>query len=270
MKYYEHNSYKELILWLIESGDFKRGVFKRLAEDLLVQPVIVSQVLKGDRDFTTDQGVLITDFFGLTKIQSEFFMALLDENKSSNHRAKSYLQDRINNIRKEAQKISKRVGKFTKLTEEQKAEFYSTWIYAAIRMVCSLEEKINLSVIAQKLNMEIKVLEHYVNNLLSWGLIEETEEGGYKIGALSTHISDEDPLVKSHWNNWRMKGMQQINSYQKNRDLFFSTAVSLSEEDALKVRQLLLDFIEDCKKIVIPSKAEKVFAINLDLFNVVD
>ena len=43
MDYFSFKSYKKLLLWLIDSRQLKRGVFKQIAECLSVQPVIISQ-----------------------------------------------------------------------------------------------------------------------------------------------------------------------------------------------------------------------------------
>jgi hypothetical protein len=53
---------------------------------------------------------------------------------------------------------------------------------------------------------------------------------------------------------------------QHQADPFITAPVSLSVEDASKVKALLLTAFEGSMKIVKPSPSEKVFCLNLDWF----
>ena len=86
---YNFNDYKEFINSLVQKCPNRgRGVYARLAKFMDVSSVLVSQVLKGDRNFSRDKLFLVTQFFELDEINTEYLITLFDLNlsKSESHK----------------------------------------------------------------------------------------------------------------------------------------------------------------------------------------
>lgn len=71
----EFKHYKAFLKAVIRAQANKgRGQGRRLAEYLNVAPIAISQVLVGDRHFTTDQAMKIGEFYGFDEATTEYLI----------------------------------------------------------------------------------------------------------------------------------------------------------------------------------------------------
>ena len=68
-----------------------RGQLKKLSEHLNVNSVVISQIFKGDRELTSEQGFEVSDFLALSSIEHEYFLLLIQYGRSGTHRYKKHL-----------------------------------------------------------------------------------------------------------------------------------------------------------------------------------
>ena len=52
-------------------------------------------------------------------------------------------------------------------------------------------------------------------------------------------------------------------------NLHYSSILTLSKKDCLKIKELIIQLIKDKEKILIPSPNEDILCLNLDLFKLV-
>ncbi len=64
--------------------------------------------------------------------------------------------------------------------------------------------------------------------------------------------------------NWRVFFCNHLQKPVPATDLHYTATHSLSESDAIKLRDMLIKFIEDTRATVTPSKEEKSVALTLD------
>ena len=101
---FEFENYKDFLNWkIINSRGGGRGVASKLAKSLQVSPVMVSQVLRGNRNFSRDRVFMAAEFFQLNPIEMEYLLTLFDFNmaKDAGHRA--FQESRLIRIRNSIQ-----------------------------------------------------------------------------------------------------------------------------------------------------------------------
>jgi plasmid maintenance system antidote protein VapI len=77
---FDYESYKEYFAKRIESMPRKgHGQLSRLASQLGVPPVTVSQIFKGDRELTLDQALEVSGFLGLSTAEQEYLFLLVQK-----------------------------------------------------------------------------------------------------------------------------------------------------------------------------------------------
>jgi hypothetical protein len=118
--------------------------------------------------------------------------------------------------------------------------------------------------IASRLSISPELTLRVLDFLLENGLCIKTETG-ISYGPGHTHIGVESPHTNRHHQNWRHRAINQM-SLKNSRDLFYTAPVSLSEEDAERVRNEILKSIESILKIIRPSRSEVVRCLCLDFF----
>ncbi|MDO9181861.1 MAG: DUF4423 domain-containing protein, partial [Bacteriovorax sp.] len=144
------------------------------------------------------------------------------------------------------------------------AKYYSRWYYAAIHVLVTIPGKKSKESISSYLGLEMVTVNEAIEFLESCGLVTNTN-AGYETGMTKVFLKGDSPFIVQHHHNWRLSAMNDIISPKK-ENLHFSSVYTLSEKDFVKIREQLLENIQQVWSIVQPSKEEKLCALNLDFF----
>ena len=242
------------------------GQAKKLAQYMGVHTTLVSQALKGIKGFTPEQAALISDFLGLTDIESEYFLLLVQWDRAGNEPLRKTLKRQIENMKRKSAELVNRLQAEKKLSEENRAVFYSDWAYSAVRQITAIPGFHDLDSIASYFNFSKKHTKEIVDFLLLTGLCKE-EKNRLVVGPRSTHLESTSPWVRIHHMNWRQKAMEKIND-DKAGKLHYTSPLTISKKDVLKVREMIVQFLEQVDKVIEPSPSEELFCLNIDWFKV--
>lgn len=262
---FEYTSYREYLQsWIEAQGDRAYGLKGRMASALSISSSLVSQVLKGDKTLTPDQTSDLTDFLGLAELEADYLHLLVEADRAGNARYREKLNRKIVALQQQSQRIGKRVPRHKELSEEQKAIYYSSWLFTGVRNLTAVPGFNQAEAIAEHLHLEVAVVHRVLRFLLENGLCRE-EEGKISYGPASTHVDRESPFVNKHHQNWRF---QAINTMERKReaDVFFTSPMSLSVEAAEEIKKLLPTVIQNVMKIAGPSPSEVTTCLNIDWF----
>ncbi|MBL7542706.1 MAG: TIGR02147 family protein [Bdellovibrionaceae bacterium] len=253
---------KDKLSLLPKSG---HGQAKRLAEYVGVSTAFISQVLSHTRHLAPEQNFLVTEFLGLSEMETRYFLKLMEWEKSGNHKHKKWLRKALDSIREESKKISSRIQFQKVLSDEEKAIFYSDWYYSAIRMHCSIAPR-SLNDLVAFLGLPRSVVTKSLQFLANCGLITLKDEL-YEIGSMSTHVHADSPWVMLHHSNWRKKALENV-KLPATEKVHYTSPMTLSQSDAEKIQAMIHKMIEEIGTIVDPSPAEQIMCLNIDWFRV--
>lgn len=189
---------------------------------------------------------------------------LIEYDRAGNPRYKNKLIRKIKSLQDQSQKIGKRVPRSKELTDEQKAIYYSSWLYTGIRNLSAIQTFHNVNEISRHLNCDLQVVARVVRFLLDNGLCKE-ENGKLTFGPASIHVDKESPFVNKHHQNWRFQAIHHM-ELRKDSDLFFSSPMSLSKQAYNEIRKDIPNYIQSIMKISGPSESEQVACLNIDWF----
>lgn len=264
MNYYSYDDYRDLISSVL-ANKHGRGSKVRLANELNCQPGYISQVLtKSKIHFSPENIIKISEFLELNLTESEFLLNLLYKERAGSKSLRDFYERKILQVQNEQLQIDKQIKISSDLDEAVKATYYSHWAYCAIHMLVSIEAYQRVDLIAQKLNLKLEFTQKILDFLVDKSLISKKGKQ-YSIGTTRIHLTMNSPLVKSHHQNYRHKAMialEEENDYNFN----YSSVMTLSKADALKIRELVIKLILSKDKILIPSENEDIICLNLDLF----
>lgn len=262
---FEFANYREYLLaWIESQGARAYGLKGKMAVALGVSSSLMSQVLSGQKSLTPDQASDLCDYLSLTELESDFFHLLVEENRAGAVRYREKLKRKISAMQEQSRRIGKRVPRHKELNDEQKAIYYSSWLYTGIRNLTAVPGYNHVDVIAERLRLDAAVVGRVIRFLLENGLCRE-ENGKITYGPAATHVDRESPFVNKHHQNWRF---QAINTMEKKRDedVFFTSPMSISRAASIEIRNLLPTFIQNVMKIAGPSDSETTSCLNIDWF----
>jgi uncharacterized protein (TIGR02147 family) len=267
MDIFSFEDYRKYLLALIKDMPKEgHGMFRKMAHHLQINSVVVSQIFAGKRHLSEEQALELADFFGLTKVERDYFLLLVQQDRAGTHKLRTLYKEKINELKVKAQKLNERLSVDKNLSDEQKSIFYSSWYYSAIRLMTDISAKRDINIIADELQLPIGTVKRVVDFLLKNKLCIE-ENGKIKMGPQTTHIGADSPLVNRHHANWRTKALQRMDQLQE-IDLFYTGPMVISAGAYDQIRNDLIKFLEKVRKHAVASKSEELTCLNIDLFKI--
>lgn len=262
---YSFLNYKTYLLSVKKSKPKKgRGFLSQMALRMEMTSAQMSHVMKGDRDFTLEQAIKCTQALGLTTSETEYFLEMVIFARAGNHELREFSKKKLLKLKSLGLQIKNQVPEHHELSDSQKAQFYSSWHYSAIRLLCSIKP-IQIEEIVDRLHLEKSRIIEILIFLQESGLCKATNKG-YVMGQQTTFVSKDSPFVHKHHSNWRLKALDQAERNLES-DLFFTSPVSLSKSDFEKLKLQLADFIKQFSTTVKSSPSEQLACLNIDFFN---
>lgn len=265
---FDFENYVEFLKVWIEFQKSKGEAYaikSKLARAMKISSTMMSLILNEQKLMSREQASELVEFLGLTELESDYFFIMVEIAHAGTESLRRRLKNKKSKLRLQAQKVGSRVRKDRELSEETKSIFYSNWMYSGISLMTAIPKYQDSHSIAKKLNLPVNLVTQMLEFLLEHGLCR-LHEGKIIYGSQSTHLDADSPLVNKYHQNWRLKGLQVMESRQAS-NLFFTGPVVLSPETAEQVKGMLLDSIESLMKKISPSPSEVPYCLNIDWFD---
>jgi uncharacterized protein (TIGR02147 family) len=243
-----------------------RGFRAQIARTCGCQLAYVSQVLNNSANFSLEQAVALNELFGHSRDESTYFLHLIEYTRAGSPKLKTHFLELMNELLKKQLNLKDLFKVKEALTQEDQVIYYSEWFFSAVHILVTIPKFQSSPVIAEALGIpETKILA-VLRFLLKAGLVVE-DKGRYKIGNARVHVGSDSPLLSKHHLNWRLRSMEVLHRDEPS-DLRYTSVISVSEDDILKLKARLVKEIEAFNAIVKDSKEEQLQCLTLDFFNV--
>lgn len=267
MDIFEYQNYKifvkKYIRLLPKNG---RGEFRRLAQFVGVNSTYISQIFNGDKLLNLEQGILVCEYFGLKSLEKDYFLVLVELERAGNKQLREHFIHKKNELQNQSRDLKNRIPAVFEFSEENKAVFYSDWLYSAISLLSSINGYNSIDQIANYFDVSRKRTNNIMDFLLKTGLCVD-DKGKLRLGPSSIHLSSESPWINSLHRNWRLKALESLKTDNAGK-LHYSSPMTLSISDAEKIRSKIVKMIEEVGKAVDASPSEGLFCLNVDWFTV--
>lgn len=242
----------------------RTGLRKKLAEDIGVHTTFVSQVLKGRGDFSLEQAEAINHFLSHTADEGDYFLLLVMKDRAGTRELKQRFQTKIEAQKQERLNIKKRLEVDHEITAQDRERFYSNALYGAIHVLCSIPEMRQAEKLASALKLPREQVQEMVEFLLKLGiLVEKNQE--LVPGSQHMHLGNDSATILKHHSNWRLYTLQNLRFVQP-ENVHYSACLSLSREDAFRIKELLLKELKTNLKIVEKSPEEVAYVYSFDFY----
>src|SRR5689334_11496593 len=129
---FEYSGYRlYLKAWLEYAKNQKIFNLSRLAGVAEVHATFLSQVLLGTKHLSLEQAALISQHIGHSRIEREYFFVLIQLDRAGTQVLREYWSEKKSELEGQRNKLSERFVSHHELTDQQRAIFYSSWLYVA-------------------------------------------------------------------------------------------------------------------------------------------
>jgi uncharacterized protein (TIGR02147 family) len=266
MNLFEFDDYRTYLVARIKKmPHLGKGQSLKIANHLGIHPSLLSQITKGSRDFSLEQACDLTHYLGLTELETEYFMALVQYQRAGTPRLKKMNLKKIEKLRSKSLELVHRLPPDAVLDEAKQAFFYSHWLHSGIRLLTSIEGTQTIDTISDYFRIPKKKATDILKFLVDTNLCVKNNDQ-FHMGIKHTHLPADSTLVSRHHMNWRIKALERHSNIQTH-ELAFTSPVSLSKSDGPKVREILVEAVEKAMTVIDRSKSEKLACLNIDWFD---
>lgn len=264
---FEHKNHFLYLKERLDPRNSSRGIKTKFAEYLRIQPAFLSQVMIQKHSLSLEQADLANQFFDHSTEESDFFILLVCKDRAGTASLKNYYTNQINAILTNRQKIADRLGKKIDITEEVKNIYYSSWLYSAIHIGCTIFELQTRKEIAKRFNIT-EVVAGKVLDFLEHSNLIKKENDRYVATQNWVRLEGNSSHLIKHHTNWRNKTIQSFDQIDEN-DLHYSGVYSLDKNTYIKIKENILEFIRAQIKEIEPAKEEDLICFSIDLYSLV-
>ncbi len=264
MNIYGYSDYKEFVRsWVQNLPNGGRGQYQKIALHLKIHRTTTSQIFQGDKELSLEQACDLTDYLGLSKDESAYFLIMVQRARAGSKNLEKKLDAMLRKLRKDAENHPVRIEADLELESAIQSRFYSNWYYSGVRVLCSIPGFQNADAISTHFALDRKLVSEAIRFLREAKLCELNSKGELQPTGNSTYLSPHSPYIDSHRRNWRIKAMERF-SVLSPGELAFSAPLSLSLADASKFRKRFADLIEELYAVAKKSAPETMMVFNLD------
>jgi hypothetical protein len=264
MLIWEFTKYRDYLMEKLGNEGSRTGLRKKLAEAIPVHTTFVSQVLKGRAEFSLEQGEAINAFFEHTDDEGEYFILLLLKERSGSLKLKGRFDRKIQAMREERTNIKKRLEVDTTISLKDRERFYSSYIYSAVHVLSAIPGFKTVEDLAIALKIPRAQAQEIVDFLLRVGVLKD-ETGKLSPGSSHIHLGNESELILKHHSNWRFHTLNNLQFLNRD-DLHYSACLSLSEGDAFRVKESMLQNLKSNVEIISASPEEVAYVMGFDFY----
>ena len=262
----DFENYKDFFRHQIAASAHIRGYQTLLAKAMGVHPSFVSQLLSGSVQLTPDHAAKLAEFWLLDSVETDIFLNLVHLDRAGSQALRKLTQAKLKELRERKRDLGERFGA-PKLTEaEKESRYYSHWLGAAVHVLCSIPKYQTPETLASRLNLPVANVLATLKELEDIGLVRQ-EKGKWQLKNNSLHVSKSSPLLRQHLINWRYRAVLSAQIPQE-ENVHYSAVHALSKKDIEKLRLIIINFLEQTRRVVAPSPEEEAVCLNLDFFTV--
>ncbi len=243
------------------------GLKTRFSTALRIQPAFLSQVLARKYALSLEQADLANQFFDHSDEEAEFFLLLVSRDRAGTPSLLRHFDRQIQATLKKRMQVIERLGRRAEISEETKGIYFSSWIYSAVHVCCTVVRLRTRKAIAKELALPVATVGRVLEFLRENDLVRH-ENDAWVPTQNWVSISKESPHIVKHHMNWRQKAVQNL-EVQTDEDLHYSGMFSIDAQTALRVKDRLLEYLKEQHAEFEKAKEEYLFVVGVDFFRMV-
>ncbi len=263
------DDYREAIQIQISREGVGRGYRTLMARAAGCQPAYLSQVLARSVHLTPEHASGLCDFWGLSELESEYFLTLVNLARSGNKRLSERLVRRLAQLKSEyeEQKPTSLKIEQHQYQKERAIFYYLNWAPSAVHLLLMIPGYDTPAAIGRRLKLDEAVVLTALRTLEELGIATRADSR-WILTARTLHADDESLFAPHHHRNWREKASDYFRYGKMSANFHYTSVYSLDQKTFQEIRELFSNMVASSKRLVIPSPEETIACMNLDWFEI--
>lgn len=263
MSIFEFNDYKEFVLAELKMRPKGgHGEFLKISKALGVHTTMVTHILRKDHHPSPEHTLALAEYLGLKPIETDYFVALVNLARASDQRSRRFYGEKVRACKEKSLALTHRLELKNKLGESDQAIFYSSWMYSAVRLLTAIPRYCTAGAIAKELNLSHQKINQVLDFLVSRGLVSK-ENNQFRYRELSTYVDRDSQFASRHNLNWRLRAIERLDQVASD-EMVFTNPIVIAEADFERATEMVVNFINEFKKLADPSPSEILCCLNID------
>jgi uncharacterized protein (TIGR02147 family) len=266
---FSSTDFRPYVRWRLEKLPRMQRELKNVSARTGIHMSVLSQVLNHRRELSAEQAYALGRFLSLSDVELDYFCTLAALGRAEDEEYRGYLHARLAEFKSSSESAKPKPKAARKLEDWAKIEeqFFSVWYYSAIYLMTSISSLRDVESISTYLKLPRTVVREVLDRLVEAGLCERKPNGEYVMNP-GVSIKAEGRLLRDrHRSNWRLRASQALFE-GRNEDQFFTHAMTVSREDAARIRGWLDELRARIDRMVEKSQPEVGLCLNFDLFSI--
>lgn len=261
---FEFSHYRPFLRARLEAAG-SRGSKASIAQAMGVQATYVSQVLQENAHLSLEQAEAANSFLKHTTQEAHFFLLLVQKDRAGTKTLRDYFQKQMDELLKARMVLTERLGKSQQLEEKDRSWYYASWIPSAVHIATTIPTLRTIDSLSSALQLPSEKILETLEHLERVGLVRK-EGVEFHPGVQQIRLGNDSHHILKHHTNWRLQAMNSLER-EKLNELHYSGVVSLSAQDVVRVKDLLLESIKNNINIIKESKEEELYCLTMDFFD---
>jgi uncharacterized protein (TIGR02147 family) len=266
---YEAPDYRAFVRHCLDHGtpSRPRSTKKALADHLRVHATFISHVVADKADLSSEQAVRFCDFYGLDRDATDYFVDLLARDRAGDVATRELFDHRLERQRATWLTLQNRLKDELRLTGEDQRRYFESWLLQLVHLACMLPSRNDLRGVTRTLGLPEARIEGALRQLVAMGLLAE-QDGRYATQPRRLHLDKTSPTFKTCHGNWRVKIAADVATQRDPAGVHYTSALTISREAADRLRQAVLEHIEQARATSLESSPEEIYVLALDFYPV--
>jgi len=263
---FDFRDYREFVKAYLSPEYSPRGTQSALAKHLHCQASYLYQVLRGTAELTEDQAFLFTTFIKMSHSERDYFLCLVHLAKAATIELKNFLMNEMEIKIQNHNNLKTRINASQPEDDEFWDYYFSSTTPSLIHALTSSEHYQSAKAIAQRLSLTEDDVFFHLKKLLEKGLIENKDKK-WSFSNSSIHFDRNSKFNVQMQKNRRLESLNALNKNPGDPEhIHFSSLFTIDPKAALKLRELIANFVQTSHQTIHAAGSDEAYIINLDFF----
>ncbi len=269
MNIFKIGDYQIVIKRLVEGRKLldPNFTYEKLAEKIKVPKSYLSRVLSGKYDLSADQAFLLTRVFELTTLETDFFVMLVEFNRSATPARREYLRKKLQLIVDEQNEVRSHIQGNELKTDDEKAGLYYGDPHCQTVHICMAIDRFREKpgLLLEPLRISASRLEDILRRLERCQIIKRSSKG-IELVANFLHLPKGSPLFPLWQSQQRATVFaKMLENLETTFDV--NAVFSADDETFTQVREILLETLTRIQTLSNSARHNDAYQLAINFFS---